>query len=307
MRWSSNCLVPPPQLCSVPSDILCLRPLLRRPLSANQMTDLHQPIIYTFDGHYRGKTVFADSTFNSNGDVIFYLADGRSFTMALHQVNILDTLGLTVRSEDLETRLKTIERALQDQPQLQSTLARLKVPRQGFTDWRVSLLRFDGDAEQTDQARRQRAAAAELLNQIDNNLYNLSQRLEETANTPVSSEDLRADTVELDQAVHKLIHIISSASEPNRTPPPIPSTNRRRTPRRPRRRHSPTPRAPTEHKLICPTSKKSIIRRQHLQQRQIEEQRQDDVRYLLRRVSRRPQSAPAAGPKLRVEQHRGYG
>ncbi|KAK5953933.1 hypothetical protein OHC33_005204 [Knufia fluminis] len=131
--------------------------------------------------------------------------------MALHQVNILDTLGLTVRSEDLETRLKTIERALQDQPQLQSTLARLKVPRQGFTDWRVSLLRFDGDAEQTDQARRQRAAAAELLNQIDNNLYNLSQRLEETANTPSSSTKRSTNSS------------TSSAQPQNRTARPLPS------------------------------------------------------------------------------------
>lgn len=156
------------------------------------MASITQTSTYTFDGHYRAEILFAGSKFSSSGDINFGLADGRIFAMALQHVNILDTLGLTNRSAELQTRLARVEQAVQVQPQLQSTLSRLRVSHQGFTDWQASLQRFDGDAEQTSQARQpqQRAEALRLLNKIDTNIYNRQQRLLLEDDTHIDSEEL---------------------------------------------------------------------------------------------------------------------
>lgn len=131
--------------------------------------------------------------------------------MALHHIDILESLGLAGRSAELETRLTDIEQAVQAQPGLQSTIARLKIPRQGFIDWRASLRDFRGNADQMRQARQQRTEASGLLNQIDTNLYNLTHILDQGGQTPVSSEDLRGDVVDLDQAVLSLIRLFPGA------------------------------------------------------------------------------------------------
>ncbi|KAK5089562.1 hypothetical protein LTR70_005901 [Exophiala xenobiotica] len=133
--------------------------------------------------------------------------------MALRRVDILEELGLTGRSAELQTRLARVEQAVQSQPQLQSTLSRLRVSHQGFTDWHASLQKFEGDEEQTRQAEQpqQRAEALKLLNQIDTNIYSLQRRLLLEDDTYVDSEELRADAVELDQAVLNLIRLFPGA------------------------------------------------------------------------------------------------
>jgi len=131
--------------------------------------------------------------------------------MAFHKVDILESLGLTSQSVGLEKRLTAIEHIVQGQRQLRSILSRLQVPRQGFTDWRFSLHKFDGDTKQTRQAQQQGEEVLMLLAKIDKHISNLEEELTSADYARINSNELLADVVELDVAVRDLIGLFPGA------------------------------------------------------------------------------------------------
>lgn len=169
--------------------------------------------------------------------------------MASHKVDILESLGLTSQSAELERRLTAIEYTVQVQRQLRSTLTRLQVPRQGFTDWRFSLRKFDGDTKQTRQAQQQGEEALVLLAKIDKNICNLEEELMSADCAQIDSNELLADVVELDVAVRDLIRLFPGARRAGLfsidQSGPTSSCARAQPPTRDRRRPLP-PLTPTE-------------------------------------------------------------